>query len=388
MKPVISKDEFARRIQNAQKVMKEKGIDILLAYGNEGEPQYQRYFSNFHPSFETAGVMFAQSGAPILLVGPESREFGLERGYIANVRSLGAFRESISPQYTGEAKDTFRTVIEELAGGTQIATLAIAGYNLIPHFLYTELCECLDAGVAVEPGDGIVDALRSVKSEDEVACIRKASRITSLVMDYLLFHIKPGETTEEEIRGMAISKMVELGAEGEAFPMWMLSGEGSNQPISRPRKRVIPKDDMVHIQIGAKYEGYSSALGRPVFTGKPETRFADAIKAGFEGYDALIAQMRDGSHTKEVMRAYHHAIDARGYQDWFLYGPCHSIGLMECEFPWIEDAADFQLKSNMTFCIDLFMTQGKYGFRLEDTTCVKHGEAENLTNYRKDILVI
>ena len=40
----------------------------IKMYGNEAEPQFVRYFSNYWPSFETAGVLISQEGDPILLI--------------------------------------------------------------------------------------------------------------------------------------------------------------------------------------------------------------------------------------------------------------------------------------------------------------------------------
>ena len=70
--PFIPQEEFDLRVEKVQAAMAEQGYDLLLAYGNEAEPQYVRYFSNYWPSFETAGVLIPREGKPLLLIGPES----------------------------------------------------------------------------------------------------------------------------------------------------------------------------------------------------------------------------------------------------------------------------------------------------------------------------
>ena len=55
--PTIPLSEYKERVAKVQAAMKLSGYDLLLAYGNEAEPQYVRYFSNYWPSFETAGVL-------------------------------------------------------------------------------------------------------------------------------------------------------------------------------------------------------------------------------------------------------------------------------------------------------------------------------------------
>ena len=63
MKIRIEDQEFRERVCKTQEKMKQEGIDILLAYGNEAEPQYVRYYSDYWPSFESAGVLMAQEGS-------------------------------------------------------------------------------------------------------------------------------------------------------------------------------------------------------------------------------------------------------------------------------------------------------------------------------------
>ena len=47
MKIRIEDQEFRERVYKTQEVMKQEGIDLLLAYGNEAEPQYVRYYSDY-----------------------------------------------------------------------------------------------------------------------------------------------------------------------------------------------------------------------------------------------------------------------------------------------------------------------------------------------------
>lgn len=389
-RPSISDREFALRAERAQEQMRQRGIDILLAYGNETEPQFQRYFSDYWPSFESAGVMMAAQGEPILLIGPESMTYASDRSRIRKIRRLAAFRESSNPEYPGHKMETFADVIDSLPLKTAPKRLAIAGYNLVPHYLFDELKESLKRFDEIEivRGDELIVALRMVKSPAEIECMRYAGRITAQAMDYAIERIRPG-MTELEVRGLALSKMHELGAENEAYPNWVLAGSGGNQAISRARHKAIGKNELVHLQIGARYEGYASTIGRPVILGKPEKWMTDAIKAGYEGYEAVLTQLVAGNNAGNVSRAYLETMKRNGYADWLLYGPCHGTGLMEGEPPWIEEGSDYILQENMTFCICLFMGNANgYGFRIEDSIRVAKGQAENMTNYRRDIIVI
>ena len=100
-RPKIPDSEFRERAEKLQRIMQRKAVDLLLVFGNEAEPQFARYLCNYWPSFETTGVLLAQTGDPILLIGPESYTVAKDRSRIKKTRRLAAFRESSNPEYPG-----------------------------------------------------------------------------------------------------------------------------------------------------------------------------------------------------------------------------------------------------------------------------------------------
>jgi Xaa-Pro aminopeptidase len=386
----IPEHEFQERIKKVQQAMKEQDIDILLAFGNEAEPQFVRYLCNYWPSFETAGVIIASEGNPILIIGPESATYAQDRSKIKNIKRVKVFRESSDPVYPGIDLDTFDSILHELLPSGNIKRVGIAGYSLIPMTIYRALDDSLKKYKETEivKADHIIMQYRMIKSENELKCMRYAGEITRNAFDYVLAHIKPG-MTEIQVQGLASSKMFEMGAESMAYPIWILAGVGGNQAISRPRNKVISKGEIVQIQIGARYEGYVSTIGRPIVFGKPQPWQTDAIKAGYEGHDAISDVLKVGNNASNVANTYFDTMKKNGYTDWLLYGPCHGTGLMEGEPPWIESDSDYVLKENMTYCMDVFMgNKNGAGFRIEDSVRVGIDRADSFTNYRNDVIIL
>ena len=385
-RPIIPDSEFAMRAANLQKLMQRDGIDLLLAFGNEAEPQFARYLCDYWPSFETTGVLLAQTGEPILLIGPESYTFAADRSRVRQIRRLAAFRESSNPEYPGEKLETFAEVIEEL--GVTPRNLAIAGYQLIPNVTFRELKSSLSKFGDIEPirGDELMMELRMVKSENEIACMRHAGMITAKAMDDVIAQIKPG-MTELQVRGIACESMYRNGAENEAYPMWFLTGDGSDQAISRARQKIIGANDMVHLMIGARYEGYASTIGRQVFFGSGNEKLMEAVKVGYGAQELILEQLYAGNNAGTVAAKYFAYMEKHGFRDWLLYGPCHATGLMEGEPPWIESTSDYLLKENMTYCADIFLYDKAThrGLRVEDSLRVGTDRAESLTDYKREI---
>ena len=385
--PFIPDCEFAERIRRAQVAMAKENYDAILCYGNEAEPQYVRYFSDYWPSFETAGVLIPVEGEPMLLIGPESFTYASDRSKIAKIRLLKAFRESSEPEYPGKPLSAFNTVFEEALGDRPIRKIGVAGLPLMTIGVYEALNESLAkyGKVTLKKADDVIARLRMIKTENELICMRAAADITRQTFFHVLENIHVG-MTEQQVIGVALGKMHELGAERESYPMWTLTGLGSNQAISRPRNKKIEKGDLTFIQIGARVAGYASTIGRPVVFGKMTAEQRELISVGYDTQTTMIDALRAGVPAAEIAKLHESYVRSRGYGDWLLYGPLHGNGLMEGEAPWIETNSDYLLEENMAFCADIFLgsTAKQIGLRIEDVVCVKKDGAENLTHFPKE----
>ena len=389
--PSIPLYEYKERAAKVQAAMKEQGYDLILCYGNEAEPQYVRYFSAYWPSFETAGVLIPAEGDPLLLIGPESFTYASDRSKIEKIRLLKAFRESSEPEYPGKKLDTFNTVFTELLGDKPVRRIGVAGLPLMTIGVYEALSDALKVygEIRIEKADDIVNKIRMRKTENELQCMRAAAEITHKTMDYVIANIKVG-MTEQQVVGLALGKMHELGAERESYPLWVLTGKGSNQAISRPRNKAIEKGDMTFLQFGARVDGYASSIGRTVVFGKATPEQKELIEVGYKAQADVIARLKAGVPAADIAKFHIENVTSMGYGDWLLYGPCHGNGTMEGEAPWIETNSDYLLEENMTFCVDIFLGSAvtETGLRMEDVVCVKNGYAENLTDYPRELFEI
>ena len=380
--------EFRERAARLQTLMGEQDLDIILAYGNEAEPQYLRYFSDYWPSFETGAALIPASGEPMLLIGPESLSYASDRSAIPAIRLLKAFRESSEPEYPGKKLDTFPEVFDEALNGRRVRRIGVAGLPLMTIGVYQALREAVPDAQIVK-ADELVNRLRMIKTECELVCMREAADITHRAFDYVLENARVG-MMETQVVGLALGKIHELGAERESYPFWVLAGEGGNQAISRPRQKVIQAGDEVMMQFGARVSSYASSIGRSVVFGKADDRQRRMIEAAYTLHQMVLDTAKAGMPACELARMHKELADRIGYGDWVLYGPCHGNGTMEGEAPWVETSADFILQENMTFCLDIFLgnDETKRGLRVEDVIRITKTGVENLTNYPKRIFEI
>ncbi|MBI2301999.1 MAG: aminopeptidase P family protein [Armatimonadetes bacterium] len=364
---VIPQSEFEARWATLQAKMAEADLDILIAHGDEADPANVRYLSGYWPLFETGGVVLGRTGKPLLLIGPESETYARARMSTPDLRRILWYRESAEPDYPGLALDSFEGVFRELAGGP-VKRIGIAGLSVMPVTVYKAIEQAANGAEVVRADDLIVE-LRTVKSENEIRCMREAFRISEVATEAALNAMKPG-MTEQELVGVAQAAMYANGAEYEGHPTYVLSGPNSNHAIGRPSPKRLERGEMIQLNIGALVGGYSSSVGRPVCFGPMPAKMRELTEFGLEAHHFTADLMRAGVPAADVVIRFEESVKSRGYGDYLLYGPCHSIGLMEVERPWMESSSDYPLAAGMTFQVDTFLYCADYGLRWEDGVVV------------------
>jgi Xaa-Pro aminopeptidase len=378
----IPAGEFPERIAKTRTIMREKGIDLLLAFSTESEPAYVRYYSDYWPSFETAAVLISADGGETLLIGPESGTYASARSTIERIVRMIDFRESSQPAYPGSKLAGWSEVLAEFPS----KRVGIAGWHLIPHPIVQNLRAALP-NAEIFDADEVPRGVMQNKSEAELACLREAARLSELGFKAVLENIREG-ATEAQLCGIANAAMMAAGAEATGYPIWCCSGPNSTQAISRPTHRKVRKGEVIHFSIGAKVAGYSASVGRPVVLGTCSDDLKAFLQTGLDAMNMTIDLMRDGAVSGEVARKVHGWITDRGYGHTILYGPAHGCGQMECEYPFLESSSTFTLKENMAFMVDVFLADETRGFRWEDGIIVRKGAAEELSGFGRKLNIL
>ena len=145
---------------------------------------------------------------------------------------------------------------------------------------------------------------------------------------------------------------------------------------------------MIQLNIGARFGGYSSSVGRPVVLGHLSDDVRGLLQMGLDAANKTMEIMRAGVEAAWVARTVQEFITERGYGQNILYGPCHGLGLMECEHPWMETNSEYLLQENYTFQVDSFLYTPQYGARWEDGVRVTKDGVEQFSTYRREIIVI
>ena len=227
--------------------------------------------------------------------------------------------------------------------------------------------------------------MRIKKSENEIAMIKEAHNISELTLKYTLERMEPG-MTEKEVLGIVYESMYSNGAECEGFPNYVFGGKKTRNAIARSTYDRLEKGQLIQLCIGARFGGYSSSVGRPVIFGKMHDEMRKHVEFGLEVHRKTYEWIREGVVAREVAIKYKEYFKGHGYEDVYLYGPCHGTGIIEVEKPWMETTSDYKLEENMTFMADTFFTTEDYGFRWEDGFRVTKDGCEPFSDALSEII--
>ena len=373
--------EYKERIQKAAALIRKKGLDVMVVSSTESDYANARYFSGFWPLFERAGVAISASGEAALLVGPESAIFAKDFGKIDKIFVLKEFRESADPAYPELRADTFADAFKAIGVTGENIKIGLGSYVECTLPIYEGLKDSFPKAEISKCNDIMVE-LRKIKSVNELACIKEGFRIVDLATDEVIKHLKPG-VTELQMVGIAQRVIYEEGAEYEGLPMYVFSESSTRHAISRSSYKTINKGDIVQLNLSAKIDGYSPAVGLPVVMGKLEGERRRIVDFCLQAHNWTVDRIKAGVLASDIAKDFYKLYEENGMKDNFVYGPCHGTGMIEVEAPWMETTSDYLLEENMTFQVDTFISGPTFGCRWEKGIAVTKDGCTSMTDYLK-----
>ena len=365
----IPDHEYKERVQRCAAILQREKLDVLIVNGNEADYANPRYFSGFWPLFERSGVAISAAGEAALMVGPESAIFGADRDKLDKIYVLLAYREGADPAYPELKPDTFDDVFKGIGVTGKHIRIGVASYLDTSVTIFNAIRDAVPEAEIVDAGKVMVE-LRSVKSENELACLREGYRIANLATEEVIKAIRPG-MTELQMVGVAQKAVYEHGAEYEGLPMYVFSEASTRHAISRSCYREFQKGDIVQLNLSAKIDGYSAAIGYPICLGKLEGQRRDIVQFCREAHAWTEKQVKAGIWAADIAKEFYKYYVDNGYEKNYVYGPLHGTGMIEVEAPWCETSSQYYMKENMCFQVDTYISADTFGVRWEKGIVVK-----------------
>ena len=135
-----------------------------------------------------------------------------------------------------------------------------------PAFL-VDLFRKVNPGLELVPSDAVMDPIRGVKEESELALLTEAQRIAGLGMDRARELLRPG-VTAHEIATEALYTMMRAGAEKTSTPVWVNVGIETCMLHGRQSPQPLAAGELTIIDLTPQVEGYCANLARTFVLGR------------------------------------------------------------------------------------------------------------------------
>jgi Xaa-Pro aminopeptidase len=319
----------------------------------------------------------------LAVVGPDTRLF------VTDFRYVQQAEEEVDPTFERRrARQELTDGIEEvLPAGPLRVGFEEAHVSVREH---GRLREELPERIELIPVDGLVERLRAVKDDDEVARIHEAAKLADAAFTELVSRGLTGRTERELAFDLSVA-MHRQGAERPSFDVIVAAGAHGALPHASPRDAPVGPDQLVVIDWGAQLDGYCSDCTRTVWTGDSEPGTEEreiydlVLKAQLAGLEAI----RAGAGTRAVDRSAREVIEAAGHGEHFGHGLGHGVGLDIHEAPRLSPRADAALEAGNVVTDEpgVYLPE-RFGVRIEDLVVVRAGGCEILTGITKELMAV
>jgi Xaa-Pro aminopeptidase len=249
--------------------------------------------------------------------------------------------------------------------------------------------ETLGSG-AIEPVPrrGLVERLRAVKDEQELAAIRRACELTDRMFERLTEERFIGRT-EREVAWTIEQLFHDEGADAVAFESIVASGAQSARPHARATDREIRTGETVVIDTGCIVDGYTSDYTRTFVTGPVDGIVKEAYAVVLAAQQAALDTIRTGIAGVDADAAARRVVDETSFAGTFGHGLGHGLGLEVHEAPRMStESTDTLTTGNVVTVEPGIYLEGRAGIRIEDNVVVTADGVDNFTGFRKDLITV
>jgi Xaa-Pro aminopeptidase len=253
------------------------------------------------------------------------------------------------------------------------------------HVSYDSYGTLAAGGLELVPGVGLVEALRAVKDEDEIAAIRRAAELADEGFRRLAASPFLGRT-EREVVWQLEKSFRDLGADGSSFTAIVAAGPNGALPHASPGARVIERGQLVVVDAGCTVDGYCSDCTRTYSTGGLSDELTAIYETCLAAQRESLEAVLPGAEGVAVDAVARDAITTAGYGEAFAHGLGHGVGLEIHEMPTLSTlSVDTLAAGNIVTVEPGIYLPGLGGVRIEDLVVVREGGPEVLTHLPKEL---
>jgi Xaa-Pro dipeptidase len=297
--------------------------------------------------------------------------------------------------YISDTPHAAREPLAELIRAANVNENAVIGYEGAPTPIATaytqvgvpgpttlDLYHELFLGGYLRDATPMLDELASIKTEEELAAIRRCEAVALQGFGAAREAVRVGATEADVATatyaallraGYAVSGAINVTPHVHVMsgPRVALAYRAFNLTSNRP----IARGDTVTVQMEVGINGYWAELTRSFFAGTISDEWRKAHMACVEAQDAALRVIKDGTPARSADGAARSVMGKAGFGPAFKHGLGHGFGFQAINHaaaPILHPASDAVLRSGMVHNMEpAVYLEGKGGIRLNDNVVVQ-----------------
>lgn len=282
-----------------------------------------------------------------------------------------------------EAQITKRAIMTDI--GAKLKGRVQFEADVLPYLEWERLNA---GGVKLVATHGLVDDVRAVKDEEEIAKLQRAASIADRGLEALTAETWVGRS-EREIAWRLHELLHAHGADGLAFESVVAAGANGALPHADPTDQIVGRGMLVTIDWGVRVDGYCSDCTRTFSTGGLPDRLRQMYDLCLEAQLRAVAGIKAGMTGVEADALARDPITDAGFGEEFGHGLGHGIGLAVHEAPRLSTESTDTLQPGHCITIEPgIYVSGVGGVRIEDLAVVREDRVQVLTSFPKELIEV
>ena len=384
--PQIAASEYALRRECVAAGLDAAGLDAMCVF----YPARVAYLTGFHhiPTERPIALVIARDARTALVVPAVEKEHAESSTAVDQVNVYFEYPGAEHPM------ERVAAILGEI-GARPVRTGADHdGY--VPYWGYRGPSLSDLTGHAPFDAEMIVETLRRVKSEAELACIQLSCDWAVRGHHRMQAAITTGKTEMECYAPAANETLFEMvhempgwrprGADSSGLTCMFVGGRATAMPHGFVQGHGIQPGDVLVSGAGADIDGYRSELERTMIVGDPSPEQVKAFEAMLALQTRAIETMGPGVPAAEVELATLRLAEELGVAENLRHHAGHSIGLEGHEAPFLDRGDEAVLEPGMVFTVEPGVYFGELGgFRHSDTVAVTRDGRRVMTPYPREL---
>ena len=385
----FAQSEFDRRLGLVREEMTRRGYDALFVT----DPSNQAWLTGYD------GWSFYVHQGVIVLPDADPIWWGRNQDANGALRTVWMASENVRGYADGFVQSTERHPMQDLARHLSDAGLEGGRIGVeMDNYYYSAkahaaLRESLPQSTLVD-ATALVNWQRAVKSDPEIAYMRKAAAISEKIVDGLFERVEPGVPKNEivaEIYRDAIRGVEGAWGDYPAIVPILPSGSDAAAPHLTWDGRPFANGEATFFEISGCYRRYHAPFCRTLFLGTPPDFIRRAEAALVEGLEAGLDKARAGNRACDVANALAEPLERAGIERGARCG--YPVGL---SYPpdWGERTISLRaedktvLEPNMTFHFMPGLWMQDWGIEITESIRIREsGAAETLCDRPRKLFV-